>query len=204
MYLELIVQAIAVFAIILPILITRYSKEQKLKKSTYFLEVVKAYDEVTHIITEKKQSEENPLLITKLEGLQKELKAEMLQDESTKFQPYLLMVALTTFIGFNQVYAFIGNSSAKSKTNLNNDFLHIIFGGSYEGLMKSTSIQLMIWLCIFTTTTVITFQLSKFLKSKIKNFWLYNCMSFGIYLFILLVISVSVVLSIQLLDPFTR
>ena len=182
-YLELFVQVMALGAIILPHLIQRYSKKQKLVRSLYFMDLLSTKNKLEECIDREQDTVlRNHLLLLK-SNIEKDLQLETI---SRRYNFFPFLMAIEIYIGYNTLFLRL---------------MRYVATHAVEGIMEKTSMQLFLWGTIFSTTALLSLGIGKKIQSKIPNYWLYNILIFIIFNILLFMAIIVLAFLLKKLDP---
>ncbi|MEO1435038.1 MAG: hypothetical protein AAFV80_05835, partial [Bacteroidota bacterium] len=163
-FLEIVVALTSIAAIVIPIVINYFQKENKIKKSIYLIELLRTQKELDSIIAEQADKDQSPILQEKLNRLKTEIDEELYSIEGkAKFQFYFIVVAFEILVIFSNIgYVVVFEPSHKNSIRF------------FEGILNPPMARIFLILGIFIFASLITFSLAKRLKSTIPDYWKFN------------------------------
>ena len=187
---DLIVQLLALAAVIAPIVIQRNHKNTKLQRSVYLMELMSTRDQLRDIIKDQDETK-SPGLVHHLTDLATSIEADIEASiNHTALNFYPVLIAIQTFVGYNLVHTIV--------VSVMKDV------GLHEGILRSGLVLMVLWGGVFALSAGLTFFATTRLKRAMKNYWALNFSAMLLYNGCCLGFGAVTLISLLILDVFTR
>jgi hypothetical protein len=194
----LISTLLAVVSVFVPFIINWIEKKSKLQQSIYFMELIKAKNQLIEIKEEQDRRESSPILNKKLDSLLNNINDEINKNSEKHSINYFIFFVFIEAILFLSAFFF----------KISSWITRILNGKSYEtgiyfleGIFKSQESRLILMAIFISISIYLTTIFSKKIFEVLKNNLLINFVLLIIFNIVFLIITTIGAIILMKLDP---